>query len=210
MDTVKDAVVSLQSRPQFGAIFVSDRYGEIPGTLPMSLIKTESSANGRAPDIIVSFSFDENVAVAGKSGVSYASSINRRGDHGSFSPTDTHISLMAVGPDFKSGLHDPLPTANVDIAPTVARILKFSMPNAQGRVLEEALQGGPPIIEYAVVNKTHRSSIRTGLTVKLPSDLDGRAVDPKLTRYSVELQTKILSRGGASHTYFDQARAVRE
>jgi arylsulfatase A-like enzyme len=210
MDTVKDAVVSLQSRLQFGAIFVSDRYGGIPGTLPMSLIKTESSTNGRAPDIIVSFSFDETVSVAGKSGVSYASSINRRGDHGSFSPTDTHISLMASGPDFKSGLHDPLPTANVDIAPTVARILKFSMPNAQGRVLEEALKGGPPITEYAVANKTHRSSIRTGLTVKLPSDLDGLSVDPKLTRYSVELQTKILSRGGASYTYFDQARAVRE
>ena len=124
---------------------MSDKYGEIAGTLPMSLIKTETSGNGRAPDIIVSFSYDENVAVAGKSGVSYASSINRRGDHGSFSPTDTHISLMASGPDFKSGLHDTLPTANVDIAPTVARILKFSMPAVQGRVLEEALQGGPPV-----------------------------------------------------------------
>src|SRR5262249_34835930 len=210
VDTVKAAAASLQSRLQFGAIFVSDRYGEIAGTLPMSLIKTESSANGRAPDIIVSFSFDENMAVAGKSGVSYASSINRRGDHGSFSPTDTHISLMASGPDFKSGLHDPLPTANVDIAPTVAHILQFSMPDAQGRALEEALQGGPPITEYAVVNKTHRSSIRTGLTVKLPTDLDGLTVAPKLTRYSVELQTRILSRGGASYTYFDQARAVRE
>jgi arylsulfatase A-like enzyme len=210
IDTVKAAVTSLQSRLQFGAIFVSDRHGDIPGTLPMSLIKTESSANGRAPDIIVSFSFDENVAVAGKSGVSYASSINRRGDHGSFSPTDTHISLMAGGPDFKSGLHDPLPTANVDVAPTVAHILKFSMPDAQGRVLEEALHGGPPVGEYAVLNKTHRSSTRTGLTTKLPTDLDGRSVDPNLSSYSVELKTKILTRGAASYTYFDQAKAVRE
>jgi Type I phosphodiesterase / nucleotide pyrophosphatase len=210
IETVKAAVVSMQSRLQFGAIFVSDRYGEIAGTLPMSLIKTENSGNGRAPDIIVSFSYDENVAVAGKSGVSYASSINRRGDHGSFSPTDTHISLMASGPDFKSGLHDPLPTANVDVAPTVARILKFSMPDAQGRVLEEALRGGPPITEYAVVNKTHRSSIRGGLTVKLATDLDGLTVDPKLSSCSVELKTKILTRGAASYTYFDQANGVRE
>jgi arylsulfatase A-like enzyme len=210
IETVKAAVVSMQSRLQFGAIFVSDRYGEIAGTLPMSLIKTENSGNGRAPDIIVSFSYDENVAVAGKSGVSYASSINRRGDHGSFSPTDTHISLMASGPDFKSGLHDPLPTANVDVAPTVARILKFSMPDAQGRVLEEALRGGPPITEYAVVNKTHRSSIRSGLTVKLATDLDGLTVDPKLSSCSVELRTKILTRGAASYTYFDQAKALRE
>src|SRR5262249_31603698 len=40
-DVVKAAVTSLQSRQQFGAIFVSDRYGEIAGTLPMSLINTE-------------------------------------------------------------------------------------------------------------------------------------------------------------------------
>jgi hypothetical protein len=46
------------------------------------------------------------------------------------------------------------------------------MPDVQGRVLEEALRGGPPISEYAVVNKTHLSSIQGGLTVKLPTDLE--------------------------------------
>jgi arylsulfatase A-like enzyme len=207
-ETVRAAVVSLQSRLQFGAIFVSDRYGEIAGTLPMSLIKTENSS--RAPDIIVSFSYDENTVVAGKAGVSYASSVNRRGDHGSFSPTDVHISLMARGPHFKPGLRDPLPSANVDIAPTVARILGFSMPDAQARVLEEALEGGPAPTEYAVINKTYWSSRQTGLRMKLPIDLDGRSADPKLTTYFVELKTKTLSRGDATHTYFDQARAVRE
>ena len=210
IETVKAAVVNLQSRLQFGAIFVSDKYRQIPGTLPMSVIKTENSGNGRAPDIIVSFSYDENVAVAGKSGIGYASSINRRGDHGSFSPTDVHISLMASGPDFKSGLHDPLPTSNVDIAPTVARILQFSMPAVQGRVLDEALQGGPPLTDYEVLNKTHRSSTRTGLTVKFPTDLDGRSTDRNLTSYSVELKTKSLTRGGTSYTYFDHGKAVRE
>jgi arylsulfatase A-like enzyme len=210
IDTVKAAVASLQSRLQFGAIFVSDKYGEVAGTLPMSLIKTENSGNGRAPDIIFGFSFDENVTVAGKSGISYASSVNRRGDHGSFARTDTHISLLAHGPDFKSGLYDTLPTANVDIAPTVARILKFSMPDVQGRVLEEALQGGPNVMEYAVQNKTHRSSTKTGLTMKLPTDLDNRSTDPRLTTYAVELKTKVLTRGDKSHTYFDQAKAIRE
>jgi hypothetical protein len=210
IETVKAAVVSLQSRLQFGAIFVSDKYREIAGTLPMSLIKTETSGNGRPPDIIVCFSYDENVAVAGKSGISYASSINRRGDHGSFSPTDTHISLMASGPDFTPGLRDTLPTSNVDIAPTVARILKFSMPHVQGGVLEEALQGGPPVREYTVQSKAYRSSTKTGLTVKRPIDLDGRNIDPNLTSFSVELKTKILTRRAASYTYFDQAKAVRE
>jgi hypothetical protein len=45
-DTVKAAVVSLQSRLQFGAIFVSDKYSEIVGTFPMSLIKTEAPSGG--------------------------------------------------------------------------------------------------------------------------------------------------------------------
>jgi arylsulfatase A-like enzyme len=210
IDSVKAAVTSLQSRLQFGAIFVSDKHGEIAGTLPMSIINAENSNSGRAPDIIVSFSYDENASVAGKSGISYASSVNRRGDHGSFSPTDTHISLMASGPNFKSGFHDTLPTANVDIAPTVMRILQFSMPAVQGRVLEEALQDGPPVTEYAVENRMHRSSTKTGLTVKLPTDLDGSAINPKLSMYLVELKTKILSRGGVSYTYFDQARGIRE
>src|SRR5881396_490038 len=209
-NTVKAAVVSLQSRVQFGAIFVSDRYGDVAGTLPMSNIKTENAVAGRAPDIIVSFAFDENVAVAGRTGISYASSVNRRGDHGSFSPTDTHISMMAYGPDFKSGIHNTLPTANVDIAPTVAHILAFNMPGVQGRALEEALKGGPRVTEYTVSGKIHRSSKKTGLGVKLPTDLDGHTIDPNLTTYSVELRTKILTRGDASYIYFDQARAIRE
>jgi arylsulfatase A-like enzyme len=209
-NTVKAAVVSLQSRLQFGAVFVSGRYGDIAGTLRMGLINTESPASGRGPDIIVSFSFDEHVAVAGRPGISYASSVNRRGDHGSFSRTDTHISMMAHGPDFKSGLYDTLPTANVDIAPTVARILALHMPDVQGRALEEALKVGPPVTEYAVVEKSLRSSKKSGLKVKLPTDLDGRSIDPNLTTYSVELTTKILTRGTPSYTYFDQARAIRE
>jgi hypothetical protein len=141
--------------------------------------------------------------------VTDASSVNRRGDHGSFSPTDVHISLMARGPHFKPALRDPLPSANVDIAPTVARILGFSMPDAQGRVLEEALEGGPALTEYAVFNKTYRSSRQTGLRMRLPTDLDGRSIDPKLTTYSVELKTKFLRRGDATLRVFrpSQSRA---
>jgi len=118
--------------------------------------------------------------------------------------------MMAHGPDFKSGMYDTLPTANVDIAPTVARILALNMPGVQGRALEEALKDGPRVTEYAVLGKTHRSSKKSGLRMKLPTDLDGRSIDPSLTTYSVELTTKILTRGNPSYIYFDQARAIRE
>ena len=210
VETVKAAVASLQSRLQFGAIFVSDKYGEIAGTLPMSLIKTESSANGRAPDIIVSFSYDENVAVAGKSGVSYASSVNRRGDHGSFSPTDTHISLMAQRPGFqirpsRSAAHGECRHRADGRAHSQVQHAGRSGTRARG-----SAAGRTAVTEYAVRDQD--------APVLDPDRIDHEAadrsgwpdVDPKLTKYSVELQTKILTRAGASYTYFDQARAVRE
>src|SRR5262249_61946040 len=104
----------------------------------------------------------------------------RRGDHGSFSPTDTRISLLARGPDFKAGLYDTLPTANVDIAPTVGHILKLNMPDAQGRVLEEALQGGPPVTDFSVLRKMRRSLSRTGLGVERPTHLRRSGTDRML------------------------------
>ena len=76
--------------------------------------------------------------------------------------------------------------------------------------LEEALLDGPAVTDFSVVNRTIKSSIKTGLAMRLPVDLDGRAVDPNLTTYSVELETKILTRAGVNYTYFDQARAIRE
>ncbi|HUR20047.1 MAG TPA: hypothetical protein VMZ90_04510, partial [Vicinamibacterales bacterium] len=101
-------------------------------------------------------------------------------------------------------------TANVDIAPTVSRILRLNMPGVQGRVIEEALRNGPRMTEYSVVGKTYQSSKRSGLKMKLPTDVDGRTVANRLTTYSVELTTKVLTRGGQRYIYFDQARAIRE
>jgi hypothetical protein len=98
----------------------------------------------------------------------------------------------------------------VDIAPTVARILGLNMPGVQGRVIEEALRNGPLVTEYSVVGQTYRSSKRSGLKMKLPTDVDGRSIAAGLTTYSVELSTKVLTRGGQRYIYFDQARAIRE
>jgi hypothetical protein len=84
------------------------------------------------------------------------------------------------------------------------------MPDVQGRVLEEALQGGPRVTEYAVLNKTHRSSTKVGLTMKLPTDLDSRSTDPSLTTYAVELKTKVLTLADKRYIYFDYAKAIRE
>src|SRR5438105_12761480 len=54
-----------------------------------------------------------------------------------------HATLIAAGPDFRSGETDRLPTGNVDLAPTILAILGVKPPQPMdGRVLVEAMAGG--------------------------------------------------------------------
>jgi arylsulfatase A-like enzyme len=211
--TVRKAVEFLQTRSEIGAIFVDSRYGDLPGTLPLNLIRVENTA-GRNPDVIVSYDFDASAVIGGVKGTEYSGSLlnnSYRGMHGSFSPIDVHNTLIAYGPDFREGLKDPLPTGNVDVAPTLAGILGLKLPQADGRPLLEALRNGPRVEDYQVVLGTLRPrSTATGIAVKLPTDPSGRDVDPEKKEYTIELQTKALNYQGNAYTYFDSAKAVRQ
>src|SRR5207253_71841 len=72
-------------------------------------------------------------------GTLYAAS-SIAGTHGSLSRYEMRNTLIAAGPDFKPGLTSKLPSANTDLAPTVAQILGLK-PAApfDGRVLTESL-----------------------------------------------------------------------
>jgi hypothetical protein len=49
---------------------------------------------------------------------------------------------VAAGPDIRADFVDELPSGNVDVAPTILRILKIDPPEPlDGRVLSEALVG---------------------------------------------------------------------
>src|SRR6266851_3713483 len=211
--TVRKAVEFLQTRSEIGAIFVDSRYGALPGTLPLNLIRVENTA-GRNPDVIVSYDYDPSAVIGGANGTEYSGSLlnnSYRGMHGSFSPLDVHNTLIAYGPDFREGLKDPLPTGNVDVAPTVAGILGLSLPRAAGRPLLEALRNGPGAGDYQVVSRTLRpNSVATGISVKLPTDPGGREIDPDKKEYTIELETKSLTYQGRTYTYFDSAKAVRQ
>jgi arylsulfatase A-like enzyme len=51
-----------------------------------------------------------------------------------------HNTLIAAGPDFRRGQINNLPTGNVDLAPTILRILEIKVPQEMdGRVLSEAM-----------------------------------------------------------------------
>jgi predicted AlkP superfamily pyrophosphatase or phosphodiesterase len=202
---VKRTVRFLQSREYIGAIFVAKRYGDIPGTLPAESVHLENATRG--PDIIVSYAWDADAVVQGFRGTEYASQSNERGEHGSFSPIDVHNTLLAAGPGFQRGFSDPLPSGNVDVAPTIAALLGLSLPQAQGRVLHEALAGAltRPLTGYKVVPAALQpKQPATGLSMQR---IDGSPLPATHFDFSVKL--KRLSADGKTWTYFDQAGPER-
>ncbi len=206
-ERIRAAVRFLQSHEEYGAIFVDERYGDIPGTLPLSIVHLENG-EGRNPDIVVGYTYDERAVVQGMPGIEFQGVYAHisRGMHGSFSPIDVHNTLLAFGPHFREGFTDTLPSGNVDVAPTVAKILGIELPNADGRPLLEALRGQHAGTEaYAVTPKAVApSNAATGLAIKSPV-----GADTGKTRYDFKLQIKELRHGAALYTYFDWARAER-
>ncbi len=74
-----------------------------------------------------------------------------QGMHGSFGRGNTFNFMAAIGPDFKKQFVDRAPISNADIAPTLARILGLDVASKgelKGRVLQEALAGGPPSVSF--------------------------------------------------------------
>lgn len=211
--TVRKAVAFLQTRGEIGAIFVDSRHGDVPGTLPLNLIRAEHTA-GRSPDIIASYDFDEDAVINGMKGTEYAGALlntSYRGMHGSFSRRDVHGTLIAYGPDFRERFKDPLPSGNVDVAPTVARILGLSLPDADGRPLVEAMRQGPAVDEFHVSPTTvEPKSVASGVVVKLPTDPDGKDLDAGKSSYTIRLETKSVTYQGRTYRYFDRAKAIRK
>ena len=95
-----------------------------------------------APDVVMAFRWHDSKNRFGTPGMIDADWQRRAGEgtHATLSRFDMHNILMATGPDFRSGQMDDLPTGNVDLAPTILRILGITPPQKlDGRVLSEAL-----------------------------------------------------------------------
>ncbi len=216
LTTIRNLVRFLQQREEYGTIFVDSRYGSLPGTLSMSQVNLENATrrdNGQ-PDVVVSFAWDNAVSIQGKTGIEYESTGGQRGMHGSFGPTDVHNTLIASGPSFKKSLVLANPTGNVDVAPTVAYLLGLTMPQADGRIINEALvfpqSASAPTIAAASV--TPSASAASGLAFEVPTDPTGATRDTAfpLGTYTITLQVKDLTIDGKTYRYFDYAKATRQ
>jgi arylsulfatase A-like enzyme len=214
--TVQRLVSILQKREEYGAIFVDSRYGAIPGTLTMKQVNLENATrqNNGQPDVVVSFSWDNTVSIQNTPGIEFESfSAGQHGMHGSFGTNDVHNTLIANGPSFLGSTSITTPTGNVDVAPTVAYILGQSMPQADGRVLNEALVNPASKSQATVAASTVTpTAAATGLAFELPTDPTGMRIDASLPlgTYTMSLAVKDLTVDGKTYRYFDYAKAIRQ
>jgi hypothetical protein len=138
----------LASQDYVGGLFVDSRLGKIPGALPLSAIALEGTAQMPRPSIVVSFKTFLTDPNDLQTTAQIADTVLQEGQgmHGSLDRSNTFNNMAAVGPDFKRGFVSRTPMSNADIVPTLAHILNLTLPrkgSLQGRVLKEALVGGP-------------------------------------------------------------------
>lgn len=155
---VQQIVDFLASQDYTGAIFVDDSYGTVPGALPLSLIALLGNSPLPRPAIAVGFKTFYLNPIDLQSAVQIADTGLQEGQgmHGSLGRDNTFNNMAAIGPDFKQGFADFSPVSNADIAPTLARVMGLDLPSnglLKGRVLREALAGGPPAIPYDSVRR---------------------------------------------------------
>lgn len=131
-----------------GGLFVDERFGAVPGTLPLSAVGLTGGAALPRPALVVSF----RSAPIGCPNVLLCTALVAdtplhlgQGAHGSLSRADTANFIAAAGPDFRRGYVDLMPAGNADVARTAASLLglkPLSRGKARGRVLTESLKGG--------------------------------------------------------------------
>jgi arylsulfatase A-like enzyme len=139
--TIRRLVQFLQASDFAGVIFSRLT---IEGTFPLEQVRI-SNTNG-APDVLVSMRWTWEKNEYGAPGLFAAEGGKKgKGSHASLGPSDLRNTLVAMGPDFKRGMIDELPSGNADLAPTILHILGVPQPAdspMDGRVLREALTGG--------------------------------------------------------------------
>lgn len=211
-DNMKKLVKFLQSRPEFDCIFINDQYGSVEGTLPMSTVQFFDEEGKRHPDVLVSLSYNDKQVVQGLPGTIYSTSTGaNRGSHGSLSPVDIQSVFVAFGPSFKAKYTNLLPTANVDVAVTMAYLLNLPFENRAGRPVLEAIKGsGVKASDYKILYKQIQpDKPARDLKIHDLKSYDKAEVVMGKDSYTFVLNTKELYFNENKYSYIDSGRAIR-
>jgi hypothetical protein len=171
-------IVSFLSRQDYvGGLFVDDAYKNVPGSLPSSAIRLIGSSLTPTPTIAVTFkTFSTDPKDPEMTGVQITDYALQQGQgmHGSFGRANTLIFMAAIGPDFKTQFVDHAPISNADIAPTFEQILGFAVASKgelKGRIMREALVGGPPSVSVKRKTAISDSAANGGKTILMYQQL---------------------------------------
>jgi arylsulfatase A-like enzyme len=153
----------LMAQPWCGAMVSSEAVEGLAGTLPAGLIGCEGE---HAPELAVSMRWDSEPNQSGYAGRAFSTGgAVGLGQHGSMSPHEMRNVLLARGPSFKRGVVSGVPSGNVDLTPTILHVLGLSAEEPMdGRVLNEALAGGPDPEDTASSSQVHQAerALETG------------------------------------------------
>jgi hypothetical protein len=162
-------IKALLEQDYVSGIFVDDKLGRFPGTLPMSQVNLRGKAATPTPSITVNFrSYAAGCAEPTNCSVEIADTVLRQGQgmHGSFGRGDTMNFMAATGPDFKAGYVDSLPVSNADVGMTISQLMDLHPAAAGGligRVMSEALPRGvvPKAFDGKIVSKPATNGLQT-------------------------------------------------
>lgn len=158
----------LQKQAWTGVVFTARgngaaHEGAVRGTFALEYVHL--GGNERSPDIVFTFPWSSNLNRHGVPGTDYLMITGGAtgpmdtpaGNHGSMSPWTVKNTMLAWGPDFKRGVRVRAPSSNADVTPTILHLLGHSKAGAlDGRVLFEALAGGPDEEQVAIETRTLR------------------------------------------------------
>ena len=176
----------IQAQDWGGVVFTAGRapgeaQGAVDGTFSLQLIHAANSERGA--DLVVTFPWSSEPNPHGVPGTDLACvSGGARlyaSDHGSMSPWNVRNTLFAWGAGFKPRTTVRAAAGNVDVTPTILALLGVE-PEAgastglDGRVLAEALEGGPDperVVAETRVHAVEAGAYRAALQL---TEVDGR------------------------------------
>ena len=175
-ERIKQIVKFLQSQEWIGAVFTAGKnqpsgrkdLGSVEGTFSLELIHMFNADRG--PDIVITFPWSSSKNGFGIPGTDYTNLTQATGpmrgpvsNHGSMSPWDVRNTFIAWGIDFKLGSVVRVPASNVDITPTLLALKGINaVKGLEGRVLREALNGGPDEEQIPAETRTYTTETSDG------------------------------------------------
>ncbi len=174
-ERIKQTVSFLQSQSWTGVVFTAARQpdqekvrGWVDGTFSLELIHMFHAERG--PDIVLTFPWSSARNAFGVQGSNFTNTDAVTGPlsgsasgHGSMSPWSVRNTFIAWGVDFKRGITLRVPAGNVDLTPTLLALNGITdTKGLDGRVLVEALNGGPDEEQIPIETRAFTTETTTG------------------------------------------------